>query len=132
MKLLSSVLTAFFILIACRCEATAQWVPTGGPGGADIAAFAASGSDLYASTYGSGVFHSTNNGATWSPVNTGLPDLQVWAFAAFGNDLFAGTQVGGVLRSTDKGSSWFQAGTTFGNVRSFVKLNSTIYAGSFS
>jgi hypothetical protein len=30
---------------------------------------------LYAGTYGGGMFKSTDGGATWSPVNTGLTNL---------------------------------------------------------
>lgn len=57
--------------------------PSGGAGGAN----------LFAGTY-DGVFHSTNDGATWSLGNTGLTDTSVSALAVNGTNLFAGTRSG--------------------------------------
>jgi beta-lactamase regulating signal transducer with metallopeptidase domain len=51
------------------------------------------------------VFLSTNNGASWNEVNTGLTDTFVNAIAVSGKNLFAGTN-DGVFRSTDNGTTW--------------------------
>ena len=53
---------------------------------------------LFAGTYDGGVFLSTNNGATWTAVNAGLPNAFVTALALSGTDLFAGTYNSGVWR----------------------------------
>jgi hypothetical protein len=63
-----------------------------------IYSLAVFGSEVFAGTY-EGVFLSTHNGATWSSVSTGLPNLSsAVAFAVSGNDIFAGISGGGVWR----------------------------------
>ena len=47
---------------------------------------------------GGGVFLSTNNGTSWTAVNTGLTNTAVSALAVSGTNLFAGTGSGGVWR----------------------------------
>jgi photosystem II stability/assembly factor-like uncharacterized protein len=67
-----------------------------------IMAFAASGTNLFVATldsYGAhgGVVQSTDNGASWIPVDSGLPtDRWVSSFAIVGTSLFAGTSGAGV------------------------------------
>lgn len=54
--------------------------------------------NLFAGTSGSGVFLSTNDGASWTAVNSSLTNTAVLALATSGTNLFAGTQGGGVWR----------------------------------
>lgn len=65
---------------------------------------------IYAGTYGSGVFKSTNRGASWSAVNTGLTDPYVIALVinpTNPNIIYAGVILtGGVFKSTNGGASW--------------------------
>ena len=56
------------------------------------------GSNLFAGTFRGGVFLSTNNGRSWTAINTGLTNLDVYAFAVNGSNLFVGTGGGGVWR----------------------------------
>jgi hypothetical protein len=65
----------------------------------------AGGTNLFAGTEGGGVFLSTNNGTSWTAVNTGLTHTYVLSLAvspatgeAGGTNLFAGTEGGGVWR----------------------------------
>jgi len=53
----------------------------------------------------SGVYLSTNNGTSWTAVNSGLTNLNVAALAVCGNNIFAGTR-SGVFHSTNNGTSW--------------------------
>jgi hypothetical protein len=53
--------------------------------------------DYYVNTTNSGVFLSTNNGASWNKVNYGLTDTSVIALAVCGANLFAAT-ISGVYR----------------------------------
>ena len=58
-------------------------------------------STLYAGTWGGGVFRSTDSGATWTAVNTGLTNQSVYALAInplTPSTLYAGTWGGGVFR----------------------------------
>jgi hypothetical protein len=72
--------------------------------------------DLFAGTWGGGVFISTNNGSSWTSESTGLMTADVRGFASThsasgATNLFAGTYGGGVLLSTDNGISWTTAST---------------------
>src|SRR5262245_49489058 len=83
----------------------AQWIQTNGPYGGYVNCFEVSGTNLFVGTYG-GVFISTNNGASWTSVNTSLTSLVVTSLAISGTNLFAGTYYGGVYLSTNNGTSW--------------------------
>jgi len=65
---------------------------------------------LYAATTATGVLKSTNNGQTFSPSSTGIPNNSLDKYiSAIGNSssaLFAGTSGGKILRSTDNGANW--------------------------
>jgi len=55
---------------------------------------------IYAGTYGGGVFESTNGGASWSAINSGLTNLDVLALAIDPKNpsiIYAGTYGGGVF-----------------------------------
>jgi murein DD-endopeptidase MepM/ murein hydrolase activator NlpD/photosystem II stability/assembly factor-like uncharacterized protein len=57
-----------------------------------------------------GVFLSTNNGTSWTEMNSGLTNTNVGSLTVTpGEHLFAGTQ-NGIFRSTDSGNSWSQVG----------------------
>ncbi len=49
---------------------------------------------MYLALKGKGVFHSTDAGAHWEPLNDGLADKCIYAVAAIGNTVFAGTNDG--------------------------------------
>ena len=74
-----------------------------GPEGGNVSALAidpATPATLYAGTWGGGVFKSTNGGANWSAVNTGLTNTDVRALAIDPDTpatLYAGTWGGGVF-----------------------------------
>jgi len=105
------LLTSIFHLFLC--ESHAQWIQSGLSSG-DVSALVASGTDLVAGTNhcsdgsctGTGVFHSTNDGTSWTDASSGLTNTDVRAFVVSGTNLFAGTYGGGVFRSTDNGTSW--------------------------
>jgi hypothetical protein len=64
------------------------------------------GSILYASTEDSGVFRSTDSGASWTPANTVLADTSLYVSVAMGEMLFAIEWKHGVLVSKDSGVTW--------------------------
>jgi ligand-binding sensor domain-containing protein len=95
-----------------------------------VNSLAVSGTDLFAGTSG-GVFLSTNNGASWTAVNTGLTDPSVRSLAVSGTDLFAGTS-GGVFLSTNNGASWtaVNTGLTNPSVNSLAVSGTDLFAGT--
>ena len=86
------------------------WTSIGPEGGLvqAVAIDPATPTTLYAGTYGSGVFKSTNGGESGSPVNTGLSNTNVRSLVIdplTPTTLYAGTG-GGVFKSTNSGESW--------------------------
>jgi hypothetical protein len=81
----------------------------------NVLALTISGTNLFAGTYYGGIFLSTNNGSSWTEVNSGLTTLNVLALAVSGTNLFAGTWGGGVFLSTDNGSNWTAIPMGWGN-----------------
>ena len=113
-----------------------------GPSGALVNALVAdpaTAGTLYAGTLTSGVFKSTDGGATWTIANTGLTNPDVSALAADPSTpgtLYAGTD-GGVFKSTDGGRTWGLASTGLTDLR--VKTitvdpasPSRLYVGTFT
>ncbi len=97
-----------FLSFFAIAPAGAQWVYTG------VAAncFAVSGTNLFAGNNGLasgtipyGVYLSTDNGTSWTAVDSGLTNLYVYALAVSGTNLIAGTG-GGVFLSTNNGTNW--------------------------
>jgi hypothetical protein len=63
------------------------------------------GTNIFAGTFGAGIFLSTNNGTSWTSIGIGL-FYPTNAFAISGTNLFAGTFGGGVYLSTNDGTNW--------------------------
>jgi len=137
-----------FVLSICifhffQCESHAQWVQSA-LSNVDVSALVASGTDLIAGTnhcsdgscVGTGVFHSTNDGTSWTDAGSGLTNTDVRSFAVSGTNLFAGTYGGGVFRSTDSGASWSNADS--GLTKPYVyalavspDTSATLFAGTY-
>ncbi len=81
-----------------------HWTPAGGSY-ADAGCVIANGNSLFLGTPANGVWLSTNNGETWTPVDSGLPYKSVIALVAGNVAVFASTD-SGVFRSNDNGTSW--------------------------
>ena len=67
---------------------------------------------LYAGTGSSGVFKSTDSGASWVAKNAGLTNLGVAVLAidpSHPATVYAGDISGNFFKSTDSGESWFTA-----------------------
>ena len=98
-----------FLVLIC-INANAQWQPTNGPYGGRISCLAKNGSNIFAGSY-CAIFLSTDNGVTWSKLNTGLPsDYDVTSFVINGSSIFAGTNRG-IFLSINNGSTWSSSST---------------------
>lgn len=123
----SIVAWALLIPVLAGSPAKAQWSQTAGPYGGQVRALHVSGTDVFAGTNG-GVFHTANNGTSWSA--RGLGQRTIMAFAQSGSTLFAGGE--GVAFSTDAGLTWtdMSSGLTNTDVRSLCIQGSYVYAGT--
>ncbi|HWF44279.1 MAG TPA: hypothetical protein VG537_06530 [Candidatus Kapabacteria bacterium] len=97
----------------------------------DAPSLVASGNNLFALTLKNGILRSSDNGATWTPINTGLPIPDVGTLAIGGTNLFAGTGYG-VFRSTNNGDSWTEVNSGLGdtNIRAIAINGGTIAAAT--
>ncbi len=92
----------------------AGWV---GPYGGTVTTIAAdpyNSQMLYAGTFGSGVFKTTDGGRTWVSANRGLSNLYVYSLAidpTHPSTLYAGTYHNQVFKSLDSGFTWSWSGT---------------------
>lgn len=89
--------------------------------------------NLYAGTYGGGVFHSTDNGASWiahNPLKLNLP--QINAIDTLADGLWSST-AGGVFFSSDSGASWLIDSNGLGDipVTAFASENGILFAGTY-
>jgi ligand-binding sensor domain-containing protein len=80
-----------------------------------------------------GGFLSTNNGASWSALNSGLTNTVVFSLAAIGSTIFVGTDKG-IFLSTDNCASWTasNSGLTNDTVTNIVVSSDNIFAGTHS
>ena len=95
----------------------------------------ANGTDLFAGTFNNGVFFSSDSGASWVPVNTGLPpyaQATMLSLTVLGTNIFAGTSGKGVYLSTNNGTDWTPVNTGIKNTNVDVVAGngSLLYAGT--
>jgi hypothetical protein len=110
------------ILIISSQTVNGQWKQVDVELGASVKALAVGGGNIYAGLYGLGVFLSTDNGTTWTAVNSGLSSKYVMSLIVSGANIFTGIENGGVFLSTNDGTSWTPAnsGLSTTNVGSFA------------
>ena len=99
-----------------------------------LSSIAIQGTKVYAGSKQSGIYLSSNNGASWDSVNTGLTTRFITSLAVIGSTVFAGTDGGGVFQSSNSGASWGQVnnGLTSLSVNSFAVNGTNIFAGSYT
>jgi len=78
------------------------------------------------------IWLSTDNGKSWTEVNSNITNTNVWGLAISGTNIFAGTQGAGVFCSTNNGASWtpVNSGLTSDTVWALVSNDTCVYAGT--
>ncbi len=125
------------IILTCSiftfAQLPGQWTSTTLPVANKTRTLLVNGTTVLAGTSTAGVWSTTDNGTTWTQINTGLTFLDVKALAASGTTLYAGTNGGGVFRSTDSGATWTTLNTGLTNlVVNALAINGTdVFAGTY-
>jgi photosystem II stability/assembly factor-like uncharacterized protein len=106
----------FLFIAAILKPQELTWHHLGGPMGGCIGDFAIDSQDnIYAGVYTNllnqiyeGIYKSTDNGESWTKLNTGIEQFEVYAIYINGQDhIYVGTNYGDrIYRSTDEGSTW--------------------------
>ena len=120
------------IIFTAAPAAKCQWIQTSGPSNPDLITVnvASIGSTLFAGTT-DGVYRSTDDGANWIQVDSGVPTDYANVLVTNGMDLYLGTDAaGGLYRSTDSGASWKNLNVTNTGVNAILVSGSTIFAGT--
>jgi photosystem II stability/assembly factor-like uncharacterized protein len=109
------VLLVLFSLLNIAHAQPPVWTQTNGPAGGHVLAVVRSAQGQYlAGSIGGGIFISSNNGTTWLPSGTGMPESAILSLARHPDGtLVAGTYLGetSCYYSTDAGASWHAAST---------------------
>jgi len=102
----------FCALANTNSVAQVFWQQTNGPYGGFINALATnSNGQIFAGTFGGGVFRSMDDGNSWAPINTGLENSFVRSLTINSSGhIFVGTSQG-VFRSMNNGNSWDNVNT---------------------
>ncbi len=101
----------------------------------NMSSFVGIGENLFVGSFYSGVSLSTDNGTTWSTMNSGLPDLYVQCLASSEGTVFAGTEAGvGVLMNNADANEWITENSGLGNtdVTALVVSGGSLLAGTES
>lgn len=134
----NAVLLVIACLFASWCTSNSyaqqtpgQWTTTTLSSDAKVRAIVVNGTTVFAGA-SNGIWSTTDNGTTWTAVNTGLTTTDVRAMAVSGTTVYAGTYGGGVFKSTD-GINWTAVNTGLTNlgVISLAANSTDVYAGTF-
>jgi len=132
MKNTNCLLLLFMICeILLTIQANAQWTQINLPENVFTNCLATKDTFVFAGTYYSGIFSSTDNGTTWNEKNTGLTNKDVHIMLVNETYIYAGTS-GGVFLSTDNGDSWtaINNGLTESYIWSLAASDTNLYAGT--
>ncbi len=140
-KIFSNLALCFLLSAKWAFAQTDFWQQINGPDGGTVNMIAVNKSNgyVFAVVEGAGMMRSTDNGASWTPKNSGLTSSSVQTIAINAKgDIFAGTNGQGVFRSTDHGERWVQINTgiasTHRNIRALAvdSNNGNLFAGTSS
>jgi photosystem II stability/assembly factor-like uncharacterized protein len=124
-----------------------NWIKVSLPDTLVVRCIAVNGSNIFVGgaasnefhrTKGKGIYRSTNNGANWTAVNSGLTnfsELYFYGLEVMNGIIFATTLNGTVFRSINNGDSWVMVneGIVEGIVMTFFKaIGNNLYAGGWT
>ncbi len=98
-----------------------------------VTALTVSSSGIFAGTYGSGIYRTTDHGNQWQPVNNLPFNPVIHCLGNTSSKIFAGSNGGGIFYSADQGDSWLETnqGLLNSGIKSMMISGSDIYAGTW-
>ncbi len=106
MKRAMRVLAIASLILLGVHSSRAQWSQDTLPYGGAVFSFAVSDTNLFVGTDTGGVFLTTDDGTSWTAVDSGLSNSRVNGLAVSGTNIFAAINGGGIFLSTNSGTSW--------------------------
>jgi photosystem II stability/assembly factor-like uncharacterized protein len=111
-----------------------EWQQMSGPTSGIFALATNAAGEVFAGSFGGNVYRSTDDGNTWTQLNTVFTTSSVSALAVSPSGfIFSGTDGAGIFRSTDNGANWARVNTGLTNltIGSFAFTSSgTIFVSS--
>lgn len=114
-------------------SAGAQWVKCPLPAGVYPFSLAIHADTIYLGTISNGLYRSVNAGTSWTEINTGIVNKQIWTIYCTGNQIFAAAANGNVYRSSNGGDSWVAANNGISSttiIKSFAAFDGKLFAAS--
>lgn len=132
-KKLSFFTLPIIVLLSIPSLAAQAWQKCQGPEGGAVFCVYEHKANLYAGTYGGGIFKSSDSGRTWAESNKGLLSLIVSNICSVGDTLFAGTWGYGICRSVDNGGTWERVfydslSEPYTEIKALAAIDSTLFA----
>jgi photosystem II stability/assembly factor-like uncharacterized protein len=125
----SLTIALFFVATILNQNAFAQWTNVStGLGNKQVYSFTNNSTNLFAGTFGYGLYTSTDNGLSWTQAGIGLNNRVVYALTMFGNYLYAGTDIG-VWRTSNNGAYWSLIGLNNNEIYSLASNQTRAFAG---
>jgi photosystem II stability/assembly factor-like uncharacterized protein len=125
----SLTVALFFVATILTQNTFAQWTNfSTGLGNKQIYSFTNNSTNLFAGTFGYGLYTSTDNGLSWTQAGIGLNNRVVYALTMFGNYLYAGTDIG-VWRTSNNGAYWSLIGLNNNEIYSLASNQTRAFAG---
>jgi len=123
-----------FTTLGVQSASCQYWQQVFAKDAGDIESLASDVRFVYAGT-DSGVFRSSNDGNSWTQVNTGLIEHEIYTLGVSrSGNVFAGTEHHGVYRTTNNGDSWVEKNVGFPDSLTFFAIvcdkNGNIFSGS--
>jgi photosystem II stability/assembly factor-like uncharacterized protein len=80
-----------------------------------------------------GILRSSDYGATWESMNTGLTNLWIVSLGKSSDGIFAGTLSSGIFKSVNHGATWENIGDSVKseNITSITSIGNVIFAGTY-
>jgi ligand-binding sensor domain-containing protein len=127
------LISIFALLFAANANSSLTWWEVGVPYRVKIFSMAVCNNELYAGTWGKGVYKLSSEDSMWHELNDNLTDNEVRALVARGNEVYAGTWGGGVFKIHSGDRNWnnVSKGLTNNNILSLIVSGSDIYAGTW-